>query len=244
MKLTFSLPILVVNASEDVTSDQRESCSDQVQRLGGQVDLYHRGPSGHIHLMQYPANLRCKQVFKYDEDNFICDRILVNINTVGVPVGPEGECLGDYFWTEVDGSPVTPLQCSIVDAIFVHSDTFTFYFNSDESQGFKVLTLNWRCDTLREPTYITDIGQMSNAVLDGSGTGSFTAADGSNYGCVGRETFNPYATTLGHPVDTADRAFYTWKKCIQCATGNDSDNVEPYLYDQANDSCGKFLKIT
>ena len=80
---------------------------------------------------------------------------------------------------------------------------------------------------------------MSNAILDGSGARGFTASDGADYGCAGRGTFNPFAKTEGRHVDTADRAFYIWKKCVQCATGNDSENIEPYDYDQVNDSCGK-----
>ena len=86
---------------------------------------------------------------------------------------------------------------------------------------------------------------MSNVVLDGSGARGFTATDGADYGCAGRGTFNPFTETVGRHVDTADRAFYVWKKCVQCATGNDLANIEPYDYDQANDSCGrasKFLK--
>ena len=82
--------------------------------------------------------------------------------------------------------------------------------------------------------------EMAAAILDGTGRGGFTASDGTDYGCTGRDFFNPFATTIGHPVDTADRAFFTWKKCVQCATGHDAANVEPYKYDTANDSCGRF----
>ena len=84
---------------------------------------------------------------------------------------------------------------------------------------------------------------MAAAVLDGSGAHGFTVTDGDNYGCAGRGSFDPFAPTKGHQVDIADKAFYVWKKCVQCATGNDSANVKPYDYDQANDSCGKFLHI-
>ena len=85
---------------------------------------------------------------------------------------------------------------------------------------------------------------MAAAVLDGTGRGGFTASDGTDYGCTGRDYFNPFATTIGHPVDTADRAFFTWKKCVQCATGHDAANVQPYTYDKADDSCGKFENFT
>ena len=78
---------------------------------------------------------------------------------------------------------------------------------------------------------------MAAAVLDGSGAHGFTVTDGDNYGCAGRGSFDPFAPTKGHQVDIADKAFYVWKKCVQCAT--QSANLQPYDYDQANDSCGE-----
>ena len=87
---------------------------------------------------------------------------------------------------------------------------------------------------------ITNISEMASAVLDGSGAQGFTAADGNDYGCAGRGNFDPFAITAGHQVDSADKAFYVWKKCVQCAVGNNAANIEAYDYDQANDSCGKF----
>ena len=82
---------------------------------------------------------------------------------------------------------------------------------------------------------------MANAVLDGSGERSFTTADGENYGCAGRGIFDPFAKTVGRQVDPADKAFYIWKKCIQCAIGNEKNlqNLS-YVYDKGNDSCGEF----
>ena len=79
---------------------------------------------------------------------------------------------------------------------------------------------------------------MANIVLDGSGARGFTAADGVDYGCAGRGNFEPFSKTQGRQVDPADKAFFVWKKCIHCATGNQSD-VQPYNYNLAVDSCGK-----
>ena len=87
---------------------------------------------------------------------------------------------------------------------------------------------------------ITNIAEMATAVLDGSGVHGFTVADGSNYGCAGRGTFDAFGPTKGKQVDAADKAFYVWKKCVQCATGNNASNLRAYDYDQANDSCCKF----
>ena len=79
---------------------------------------------------------------------------------------------------------------------------------------------------------------MATATLDGSGAGGFTVSDGINYGCAGRGIYDPFSSTKGHQVDTADTAFYVWKKCVQCAT--ESTDVQSYDYDQANDSCGNY----
>ena len=88
---------------------------------------------------------------------------------------------------------------------------------------------------------ITNIVEMANAVLDGSGAKGFTAADGNNYGCAGRGMYDPFATTIGAQVDAQDKAFYTWKKCVQCAS---SQPLPAYDYDQNADSCGKYLLVS
>ena len=78
---------------------------------------------------------------------------------------------------------------------------------------------------------------MATTVLDGTGELGFEFTDGVNYGCAGRETFDPFSTTMGKQVDIIDKQFYTWKKCVQCATQNQV--LLPYHYDAAADSCGK-----
>jgi hypothetical protein len=83
---------------------------------------------------------------------------------------------------------------------------------------------------------ITNIRDMATAVLDGSGANGFTAADGKNYGCAGRGMYDAFATTVGAQVDANDKAFYTWKKCVQCAS---SKPVPAYDYDKDADSCAK-----
>ena len=91
----------------------------------------------------------------------------------------------------------------------------------------------------QRPFKITNIIDMANAVL--RGPNGFGFLHGINYGCAGRGRFNPFRKTEGKPVDTADRAFFTWKKCVQCAAEWDPENVQPYDYDRENDSCGKLL---
>ena len=87
---------------------------------------------------------------------------------------------------------------------------------------------------------ITNIGEMAEAILDGSGKNGFRADDATNYGCAGRGWFEPFAPTAGKQVDETDKAFYAWKKCVQCAVGDAGvDDVQNYNYDKSQDSCGK-----
>ena len=76
---------------------------------------------------------------------------------------------------------------------------------------------------------------MADALL----TSYFTPEMGRDYGCKGRELFDPFAHTIGNHVDQVDYAFYKWKKCVQCASGNDKSNVLAYSYDVESDTCGK-----
>ena len=82
---------------------------------------------------------------------------------------------------------------------------------------------------------------MANALL----TGNFTPEMGRNYGCAGRGFFDPFAHTIGSHVDDVDAAFFAWKKCVQCASGNDKSNVLAYSYDVETDTCRKYkLKLS
>lgn len=80
---------------------------------------------------------------------------------------------------------------------------------------------------------------MALAILDGTGDFGFSAVDAIDYGCAGRGSFNAFSKTLGRQVDPVDKAFFIWKKCIQCATGEDEGMIQAYNFDLENDSCGK-----
>ena len=109
------------------------------------------------------------------------------------------------------------------------------------------IQVEWKCYSLPTTTEpitaevkpVTSTLEMAEAVL----TGNFTLAMASNYGCSGRGLFDPFARTIGSHVDAIDAAFFKWKKCIQCASGNDKSNVSAYSYDADTDTCGK-LKST
>ena len=76
--------------------------------------------------------------------------------------------------------------------------------------------------------------EMAEAIL----TGAFTPLMATDYGCAGRGFFDPFAPTIGSHTDEIDGSFFEWKKCIQCATGNDISAILPYSYDVNDDSCG------
>ena len=90
---------------------------------------------------------------------------------------------------------------------------------------------------------ITNIEEMANYTLDGTGNGGFVSTDGFNYGCAGRDFYNPNSITVGKQVDEVDKRFYTWKKCVQCALKSFNGQLDDisYDYDLLGDSCGTNL---
>ena len=104
--------------------------------------------------------------------------------------------------------------------------------------------------TTQEPTTTTttttqrqrigSIWDCAIAVLDSPSapSGFFRSTHVTNYGCAGRGTFDAFEATAGKQLDQADKAFYAWKKCYQCATGGDASLITAYDYDIINDSCG------
>ena len=87
-------------------------------------------------------------------------------------------------------------------------------------------------------SYVSNIFEMAQAVLDGSGTYGFTVNNGINYGCAGRGSYSAFTGSIGKPVDETDKAFNSWKKCVKCAVG-DVTGISEYQYNAASDSCGK-----
>ena len=78
---------------------------------------------------------------------------------------------------------------------------------------------------------------MCSTLLIGE-NGFFSCDDVADYGCAGRGVLDPFAVTAGRQVDDADREFYAWKKCIQCAAGP-LRIIPSYNYDSINDTCCK-----
>ena len=111
-------------------------------------------------------------------------------------------------------------------------------FKSDDTQSGGSVQLDWQC--LPEPT---NVKQMAQALL----TGRFKPSMALNYGCAGRGYFDPFDRTIGKHVDETDKAFYSWKKCVQCALSSDGatplinpdGGIPAYQYDQLTNSCGK-----
>ena len=91
--------------------------------------------------------------------------------------------------------------------------------------------------TMSTPAILVNIKQMAVELLDKEGS-DFSSIDAMNYGCAGRAHFDPFSKTLGKQVDQVDKAFYKWKKCIQCASIDKL--LVPYEFDLANRTCGEF----
>ena len=89
---------------------------------------------------------------------------------------------------------------------------------------------------------LTKVVDMAQARL----TGRFKPSMAMNYGCAGRGYFDPFDQTIGKQVDETDKAFYSWKKCVQCALSSDGatplinpdGGIPAYQYEQLTDSCG------
>merc|ERR1711935_1164442 len=84
--------------------------------------------------------------------------------------------------------------------------------------------------------FIINIDEMAAFRLDGS-NGIPIVADFIDYGCAGRGNFDAFSKTLGRQVDSVDKLFYKWKKCIQCATGKDAGMVIDYQFNPNTKSC-------
>ena len=112
-----------------------------------------------------------------------------------------------------------------------------FCYDATDSLGLKAPR---QCLTIEPSNKITNISEMSTAVLVGSGKNGFTAGDGKNYGCAGRGNYSAFTPNAGKTIhsDPADVAFNAWKQCIKCA-GYKKDKIPAYDYDQASNSCGK-----
>ena len=116
-------------------------------------------------------------------------------------------------------------------------ESHSFCYDATDNLG---LTTSRQCLTISgRGNKITNIIEMATAVLVGSGAKGFTASDGNNYGCAGRGMYDPFSRTIGAQVDAQDKAFYTWKKCVQCAA---SKPIPAYDYVQNADSCGKYIR--
>lgn len=124
------------------------------------------------------------------------------------------------------------ITCSwTLSAAQMQVPSHSFCYDATDNVG---LLTDRQCLTIEPSNKITNISQMAAAELDGSGKHGFTATNGHNYGCAGRGKYEAFTGTLGSAVDANDHAFYTWKKCVQCATTNP---IPAYDYDADTNSC-------
>lgn len=125
-----------------------------------------------------------------------------------------------------------------INYLFENSTDIKLVLETDNSVAGSKVVIDWSCV---EVIPITNMLEMAEDALNNT---AFKLADASDYGCAGRGLFDPFKQNAGKPIDATDRAFYQWKKCIQCACGGDKYAVQLYLYDAANDSCGKCSSIS
>ena len=131
---------------------------------------------------------------------------------------------GDYWQNSVTDKPVKQDLIG-TDIKLILSTDYTF------SGKF---TVDWKCRTGLASSPSNTV-EMAQALL----TGPFTLSMAADYGCAGRGFFDPFAPTIGSHTDEIDGFFFMWKKCIQCATGNDESVIVPYSYNINDDTCGK-----
>ena len=95
--------------------------------------------------------------------------------------------------------------------------------------------------TKKPERFITDIHEMAAEFLNGPK--GFFVSNATDYGCAGRGHFDFKSKTFGKLVDDADRAFYTWKKCIQCTGIGALPQFQNQLprYRFRKQECGKCL---
>ena len=135
--------------------------------------------------------------------------------------------LYDLYWTNAETTMPSKQELIGTDIKLILS--------SDENHSGK-FSVDWKCRTGLASSPSNTI-EMAEALL----TGPFTPLMATDYGCAGRGFFDPFAPTIGSHTDEVDGFFFTWKKCVQCATGNDKTAILPYSYNINDDTCGKFF---
>ena len=125
----------------------------------------------------------------------------------------------------------TPQGADDLQETIVGTDLKMILYTDSSQHGGKV-SVQWQCVA---PTSASNTIEMARALM----TGDFPPSMAIDYGCAGRGEFDAFSTTIGTPIDAVDHAFFNWKKCVQCASGNDKAAIGPYNYDVANDSCGE-----
>jgi len=86
---------------------------------------------------------------------------------------------------------------------------------------------------VQSPPTVTNTEQMAEKLL----TDKFTPAMAENYGCSTPGYFDAFGPTHGKPRDAVDVALSKWKKCVQCASGYNKNNIAPYDYDESEKIC-------
>ena len=72
---------------------------------------------------------------------------------------------------------------------------------------------------MKLPATVTNTEEMAEKILVGT---KFTPDMATNHGCASEGFFEPFTKVHGKSRDATDAEFFKWKKCIQCALGDDA----------------------
>merc|ERR1711935_1122043 len=140
--------------------------------------------------------------------------------------------------------PLVPSATDDLNETLVGTD-IKLIIRTDQSNYGGKISVQWQCldptapttaptNASTAPTTASNTIEMAEALM----MDNFPPSMAIDYGCTGRGKFDAFSTTIGTPLDDVDRAFFAWKKCVQCASGGDKSAVGAYDYDVDNDSCG------
>merc|ERR1711935_306140 len=127
--------------------------------------------------------------------------------------------------------PLVPLATDDLNETLVGTDIKFIIWTDATAFGGKV-SVKWQCveppapatastasttastAPTTAPTTASNTIEMAEALM----MDNFPPSMAIDYGCTGRGEFDAFSTTIGTPVDDVDRAFFAWKKCVQCAS--------------------------
>ena len=194
-------------------------------------------------------NLPVRRWFRTTRSEFLesmKEALLQDANKIN-PYGKSGDAVVKVTMSD-DGINVTfelngiPDEKDTVDADSISKQVSQAAQSTLSAPEFKdIVDANSISVEVKLPATVTNTEEMAEKILVGT---EFTPDMATNYGCASAGFFDPFTKVYGKPRDTTDAAFFKWKKCIQCALGDDAaaDQItkRPYDFNEKEQICGKF----